>query len=388
MVNSLVNGRLYIKSGKDELLKNFHSWIFSGAVEKLEAFHQKLRNGEIIEIYNSYHEFQGYAFYEKQDQIVARIFYFGGEQIRDFDAFFYEKFQKIYERKKKLFLDSNAFRFLHSESDGIPGIVCDIYHHLAVIQIDFLESKYLIGLLVNFLKEQNIQYILLKRKENIEWITEEIPTVEFVENGLKIKIDLDKFLKTGYFLDQRWNRRKLQFYVKDKVVLDAFCYVGSFGLHALKYEAKKVDLVDSKNLISIVKENMFQNGFYLDQFEFFRENVLEYLQRVPKNLYDVIVLDPPAFVKKKIQYSSGVRGYLRLNQLALEKIKSQGWIFTFSCSQFVSKEDLKKIIFLSAREAKRKVYIVEYLTQSPDHTISIYHPEGEYLKGMVLYVEE
>jgi len=382
-----IQGNLYLKKNKDDFLSSFHRWIFSGAVEKLES-QQSLKNGDIVKIFNSKKEFVGYAFYEKPQQIVARIFYFGDTEIQDINDYFYQQLEHLYTKKKKLFEDSNAFRLIHSESDGIPGVICDIYNDLSVIQFDYLKSETFLKILVDFLNHKNIQYILLKEQQNIQWLSPKtIDKIRFIENQIHFEIQLDKFQKTGYFLDQKINRKKLLEYSHNKIILDAFCYIGGFGLHALKGNAQKVVFVDAQNLTNQIQENIKINQFKFDNTEIVQSNVFDYLNNIKENYFDLLIVDPPAFVKTKTKIKEAIHGYVGLNRLAIKKIKHQGHIFTFSCSQFIDKELFRKIIFLAAKEEKRNVIIKEYLTQAPDHTISIFHPEGEYLKGLVLYVE-
>ncbi len=385
MDNNRIKGNLYLKKNKDEFIFSFHSWIFSGAVEKIES-KEKLRNGDIIKIYNYNKQFLGYAFYEKPEQIVARIFYFGQQELLNLKQYFIEQFNKIYFRKKKLFPDSNAFRFLHSESDGMPGIICDVFNTVAIIQLDDLIPMFLIEVLIEFLRSKNY-YVVIKKQNELEWKTDEIKELEFIENDIKFFLNLTDFQKTGYYLDQRLNKKKLRFFVKNKIVLDAFCYTGGFGLNALMGDAEKVNFVDAKNIGDHIKNNILLNGFSTQKGEFIKEDVFLYLKNVPDSFYDIMIIDPPAFVKTKSKLNEGVKGYIMLNQLAIKKIKSTGYIFTFSCSQHIDKELFRKIIFLAAKNEKRSVYIMEYLSQAPDHTINIFHPEGEYLKGMIVYVE-
>ncbi|GIX42447.1 MAG: SAM-dependent methyltransferase [Leptospiraceae bacterium] len=383
----MIKGSIILKKNKEDFIKSFHSWIFSGAIEKIDSS-EELKNGDIVRVYNYNKELLGYAFYEKPEQIVARIFYFGNKEIHNINQYFLNYFEQLFKRKSSLFFDSNAFRFIHSESDRIPGIICDIYNQCAIIQIDYLKSELLLNLLIKFLNTKNINYILLKTQKEIQWLTSNrLKEIEFKENHLNFLIHIDKFQKTGYFLDQKINRKKIIEYSKNKIVLDAFCYIGGFGIHALKGEAKKVVFVDSQNLETQIKNNIIINKFLESSFEIKNIDVFQFFNNMNPNIYDVMIIDPPAFVKTKAKINEGIKGYIKLNRLAIKNIKQEGHIFTFSCSQFIDKELFRKIIFIAAKEEKRNVYIKEYLTQAPDHTISVFHPEGEYLKGFILYVE-
>jgi 23S rRNA (cytosine1962-C5)-methyltransferase len=384
---SPIAGEIILKKNKEDFVYSLHRWIFSGAIDKVIS-KQTLKNGDIIKVLNHKNQLVGYAFYEKPDQIVARIFYFGNKEIQDFSLYFINLLEKIYFRKQQLYDDSNAFRFIHSESDGVPGIICDIYHDFSVIQMDFLKSDFLINILVNFLYKKNIKYILLKHQKELKWLSSlKTSKVEFKENNINFIIQMEKFQKTGYFLDQKINRKKLMELSRNKIVLDAFCYIGGFGIHALKNDAKEITFVDSQNLKSQIYENLKINHIKSEKTKVIIENVFNYFKDIQDNYFDIIIIDPPAFVKSKTKIKEGIKGYINLNRLAIKKIKSSGYIFTFSCSQFIDKELFRKIIFLAAKEEKRNVYIKEYLTQAPDHTISVFHPEGEYLKGFILYVE-
>lgn len=381
-----LKGKIILKPEKEKIFFQRHSWIFSGAIEKIE--NENLQNGDWVEVYSYNHQFLGNAFFEKKNQIVARIFDFDSHQITSFSEYWFRKLNLIFLRKQNLFLDSNAFRLIHSESDECPGIVCDIYNDFALIQIDYLYPKFLVDVLINFLKEKKIKYILQKKQKQYQWLTEPIESVTFCENQIQYKINSFEFQKTGFYLDQKTNRKKLQSYCKNKIVLDTFCYMGSFGMNALLKGAKKVTFLDSsKKALDQLKENLSLNHFNFHTVEIVQKDVFQSLQELQSGYFDIVILDPPAFVKNKKNLSNGIKGYIKLNTFALQKIKKQGILFTFSCSQYVTLEAFRKIIFLSAKEAKRKVMILEYLTQSIDHTINVFHPQGEYLKGLVLYVE-
>ncbi len=386
MDSNIIKGKVFLKEKKEEIVKSFHSWIFSGAIQKVIS-KKDFINGDIIEIYSYKEEFLGYGFYEKPDPIAIRMFYFDADPILDFKQYFINLLNTLYLKKKNLFEDSNCFRFIHSESDKIPGIICDIYNNLCVIQIDFIKSEFFLNILIEFLYSKNYKYILLKEKNKNIWISSPIDTISFTENQIHFYISLKEFQKTGYYLDQKINRKILQKYAKNKKILDCFCYLGSFGIHSLKEKAERVVFVDSKNFKNLIMNTINLNHLSHLNTEFYNQDAFLYLKNLPKNEFDIIVVDPPAFVKTKQKIKEGIKGYVYINQMAIEKIKSNGYIFTFSCSQHINTELFRKIIFIASRETKRNVNIIEFLTQSPDHTINIYHPQGEYLKGVVLYVE-
>ncbi|MFN3604713.1 MAG: class I SAM-dependent rRNA methyltransferase [Leptonema sp. (in: bacteria)] len=379
-------GYIILKPKKETIFEIRHSWIFSGAISKLEPPH--LNNGDWIEVYSFNHRFLGNAFFEKEEQIVARIFDFDAKKIDDFTQYWWNQLDSLFTRKKTLFEDSDAFRFIHSESDECPGVICDIYNQFALIQIDYLYPKELISILSEFLQSKKIESILLKFQNHYQWLTQPSQSFIFQENQIRYKINIKEFQKTGFYLDQKTNRKKLLNYSTNKTILDAFCYTGSFGMNALFYNAKKVVFLDSsKKALKTLKENLILNQLDLNKIQILRENAFQYLEKMESEYFDVIILDPPAFVKNKKDLSSGIKGYIRINELALKKIKKKGILFSFSCSQLVSKEMFRKIIFLAAKKTQRKVVILEYLTQAVDHTTNVFHPQGEYLKGVILYVE-
>lgn len=380
-------GKIRLKPKKDKIFSIHHSWIFSGAVQEIIE-KEKLENGDWVEVYSYKNDFLGNAFFEKKEQIVARIFDFYSTKIENFLEYWFLKFNFLYERKKNLFNDSNAFRFIHSESDEVPGIICDIYNTFAIIQIDYLNPKDLIQILSDFLNSKKIFSILLKKKKEFQWLSNPIENINFTENDILYKINLNEFQKTGFYLDQKINRKKIQNFAQNKNILDTFCYIGSFGMNALLKNANNVFFVDSsKKALESLEENIKINNLNKNKIHIIQEDVFSYLEKMKSEYFDIIILDPPAFVKNKKNISSAVKGYVKLNQLAIQKINKNGILFTFSCSQWITKDIFRKIIFLASKNIKRKVFILEYLTQSIDHTINIFHPQGEYLKGMILYVE-
>ncbi len=240
-----------------------------------------------------------------------------------------------------------------------------------------------------FLEEKGFQYILLKNGNYTEWLSQhKTQQIEFIENEILLEFNILHSQKTGYYLDQKFNKKKLQNYGKDKNVLDLFSYIGGFSLNAYKGGTGEITLVDSSSYaLEQAKYNFIKNQFQTSKIQFLKEDIFNFLPQIQSNKYDLVILDPPALVKNKSKIKNAIAGYVKLNEILLRKIKKNGILFTFSCSQHVSRNDFQKILYLAARQSRRSIYIMEYLSQSPDHSISIFHPEGEYLKGFIVLVE-
>jgi len=386
---------LILKPGKEKSFINRHPWIFSGAVKTLP----KAEEGEIIQVRDYQNTLLGYGFFDPQSQIICRVFEFTSVEIKIDREFWCQKINRAYILRKSIIkAGTNTYRLLHAEGDFISGIICDIYDDLAVLQLLITGSQKLFADIVYALNQLGFKYIFLKNKISPNqsgkinlangFLTNSIYEGKKIvfENDLKFLIDFEKGQKTGFFIDQRDNRALLGYYSKDKKVLNAFSYTGGFSVYAAAGGASEVHSVDiSKEAIIACDENMKLN------FENFShtsivDDCFEYLKNTTQN-YDVIVLDPPAFAKNSRAVSNAARGYKELNLKAFQKINPQGILFTFSCSQHIDRDLFRKIIFSAASDAKRNVRILHQLTQPADHPISIYHPEGEYLKGLVLQVE-
>jgi len=386
---------LILKPGKEKSFINRHPWIFSGAVKTLP----KAEDGEIIQVRDYQNTLLGYGFFDPQSQIICRVFEFTSVEIKIDREFWCQKINRAYILRKSIIkAGTNTYRLLHAEGDFISGIICDIYDDLAVLQLLITGSQKLFADIVYALNQLGFKYIFLKNKISPNqsgkinlangFLTNSIYEGKKIvfENDLKFLIDFEKGQKTGFFIDQRDNRALLGYYSKDKKVLNAFSYTGGFSVYAAAGGASEVHSVDiSKEAIIACDENMKLN------FENFShtsivDDCFEYLKNTTQN-YDVIVLDPPAFAKNSRAVSNAARGYKELNLKAFQKINPQGILFTFSCSQHIDRDLFRKIIFSAASDAKRNVRILHQLTQPADHPISIYHPEGEYLKGLVLQVE-
>lgn len=404
--------KVFLKKGKEQSLQRFHPWVFSGAIDDKRTHKQapdfEAYNGEIAEVYTSSGEFLGVGHFSV-GTIMVRILSFEKKEINS--EFWLEAIGKALQMRERTLLstssNTNCYRLVHGEGDNLPGLIIDIYGEVAVIQPHTLGMEKSLSEISNALQTllgssckaiyckgtatsksqvlSNISDGYLKTPEN------KLDNV-VLENGVKFYVDWEKGQKTGFFLDQRDNRALVKEYAKDKRVLNLFCYTGGFSLYALSGGAKFADSVDSSAFaIESVKNNLKLNGFASG--EKYGENraictdAIDFLREVKKDDYDLMIVDPPAFAKHLSAKRNALRAYKNLNALAIEKVSSGGLIFTFSCSQVVDKYDFALALFSAAAQAHRKVRILGRLTQPLDHPVNIYHPEGEYLKGLLLYVE-
>ncbi len=391
--------KIVLKSGKDASLRRFHPWVFSGAIKKIYGGNPG--EGDVVSVFDNKDEFLGLGHYQI-GSIAIRIFSF--DEVVPDNSFWKNKFEKAIDYRKQMGIiganANNVYRLIHAEGDGMPGLIMDYYNGTVVMQTHSIGMHLLRHKFAEILKEllgNNLKAIYdkseatLPHKADIEPKDGYLygnPESEIVEEyGHKFNIDWIKGQKTGFFIDQRENRKLLAKYSKGKKVCNVFGYTGGFSIYALKAGAQLVHSIDaSKMAIELTDENVKLNfgekaphkGFAMDAFDFF--------DNAPDK-YDVIILDPPAFAKHQKVLHNALQGYKRINQRALEQIKPGGIIFTFSCSQAVSKENFRKSVFAAAANARRNVKILHQLTQPIDHPISIYHPESEYLKGLVLFVE-
>lgn len=390
--------KIVLKSGKDASLKRYHPWVFSGAIKKIYGGNPS--EGDIVEVFDNKDEFLGLGHYQI-GSIAIRIFSFEKEEINR--NFWKNKLKKAIEYRKKQGIigdnSTNVYRLIHAEGDEMPGLIVDFYKGTAVLQSHSIGMYLLRHTFVEILQELLGDTLLavydksgstLPFKADInakdEYLWGEKNEQEVSEYGLKFRIDWEEGQKTGFFIDQRENRKLLSTYSSGKKVCNVFGYTGGFSVYAIQGGAELVHTVDaSKRAIELCEEHIVMNfknakhkGFAADAFDFFAKTTEK---------YDVIILDPPAFAKHQKVLHNALQGYKRINQCALEQIKSGGILFTFSCSQAVSKENFRKSVFAAAVNAKRKVRILHQLTQPTDHPINIFHPESEYLKGLVLYVE-
>ena len=389
---------LTLKSGRDRSVINRHPWIFSGGVKQLP----EAQNGDMVQVLDNQDKRLGYGFFSPQSQIVCRMFEFT-DQLLDFGQadYWHRKIRVAHEIRQQYVLSgqTNACRLLHAEGDFLPGIIADLYNDLAVVQLMVKGTEKILPHLISGLQQIGVQAVYLKNKHNpgfreaVElangFLTEGglAEPKMILENGLKFKVDFENGQKTGFFLDQRENRELLKRYVGGKKVLNAFSYTGGFSVYALAGGAREVHSVDmSKDAIAMAGENSILNFGQTPAHQTIVADCFEYLRRAPDD-YDVMVLDPPAFAKNAKSVPNAARGYKDLNLTAFRKIKPGGVVFTFSCSQNIDRDLFRKIVFAAAADARRNVRILHQLTQPLDHPVNIFHPEGEYLKGLVLHVE-
>ena len=389
--------KIFLRRGKEESLKRFHPWIFSGAIAKMDP---EIEEGDIVSVYTSENKFIAVGHYQI-GCIAVRILDFNDRRIDE--TFFIERLEQAYQLRLSIGLirpDNNAFRLVHGEGDFLPGLVVDIYDKTAVIQAHSPGMHYARNIIAEALVKiadgivTNVFYksettLPYKAQLNSQdgYIKGDFDSNIAVENGLKFHVDWLRGQKTGFFVDQRENRSLLEHYAKDRSVLNMFCYTGGFSFYAMRGGAKVVHSVDSSaKAIQLTKDNVELNFPGDPRHQAFEEDAFKFLGEIDGK-YDLIILDPPAFAKHKSALKNALIGYRKLNAKAFEKIKPGGILFTFSCSQAVSKEQFRLAVFSAAAQSGRKVRILHQLTQPADHPINIYHPEGEYLKGLVLYVE-
>ena len=403
---------IYLKPHKEESLKRFHPWVFSGAIARvvLDASHQAAapEEGELVCVHSASNEVLGVGHWQV-GSIAVRILAFGVDTLPA--DFWNERIRAAYRVRESIGLiqpDNNTFRLIHGEGDFLPGLIIDVYADTAVIQahsvgMHVCRHEIAKAVLAEVPQVNNVYYKsddTLPFKAPVEgektgWLitNDQLPmTDEFwsTENGLSFRIDWLRGQKTGFFIDQRENRALVERYAKDKDVLNMFCYTGGFSLYALRGGAKTVDSVDvSQKAIELVNINVARNFPQATNHTAVAADAFEYLtqQREQKRTFDLIILDPPAFAKHRDAVKNALRGYQRINAKAIEMIRPGGILFTFSCSQAVDKEAFRLAVFSAAAQVGRKVRILHQLHQPQDHPINIYHPEGEYLKGLVLYVE-
>jgi 23S rRNA (cytosine1962-C5)-methyltransferase len=385
---------LVLKSGRERSLLNRHPWIFSGAVKTLPP----AENGEIIRVVDNHNHLLGYGFFSSNSQITCRVFEFTSEEITIDKQFWIQKIVAAFNYRKQVlnFEHTNIFRLVHAEGDFFSGVIIDVYNTVAVVQLLIRGTEHIREAIYEGLLQVGIEYIYVKTKQSTQrleavgvessWVGKVHPMpVEAKENGIVFLVDVEKGQKTGFFIDQRENRRLVGVYAKGKKVLNTFSYSGGFSLQALAQGATLVHSVDSsRDAIEMCNQNVAAN-FPNAPHESFVEDCFDYLNKTEVD-YDIMVLDPPAFAKNARSVPNASRGYKNLNMAAFQKIKPGGLIFTFSCSQHIDRDLFRKIVFGAAADAKRNVRIVQQLTQPEDHPINIFHPEGEYLKGLLLHV--
>ena len=400
--------KIILKKGKEDIVRRFHPWIFSGAVHSTET---GISDGDLVEVLDYKKNFLAVGYYNN-GSIVVRILSFEKTEIDQ--SFWTNKIQNAYDFRTRLGLTNSksttCYRLIHAEGDGLPGLIVDIYSAVAVIQCHSIgmhrQIEAIKNALISVFKEQ-ITAIYEKSFETLHlsigtptaqdnsqfevknayiFGKSEVP-VTVSENDCAFAIDWETGQKTGFFLDQRDNRDLIARYVEGKTVLNAFCYSGGFSVYALKAGAKSVHSVDiSQKAIDLTDKNVGLNQPFKGTHTSLTADVLQFLKE-NKNVYDVMVVDPPAFAKSIAKRHNAVQAYKRLNAMALSQITEGGMLFTFSCSQVVDRQLFYDTIVAAAIEAGRKVRVMHHLTQPADHPVNIFHPEGAYLKGLVLYVE-
>ena len=385
---------IQLKRGKEESLRRFHPWVFSGAILRAD---KGIEEGEVVRVVTEKGDFIAVG-HSQQGSIAVRVLSFRDIVIDD--AFWNARLSSALEMRRSIGLadakNQNAYRLVHGEGDNLPGLIVDVYNKTAVMQ------AHSIGM---HLQRHDIARQLMEvmggRIENVYYKSETtLPFMEpengflyggsdeniAMENGLRFYVDWLRGQKTGFFVDQRENRALLEQYSHNKRVLNMFCYTGGFSFYAMRGGAQLVHSVDSSaKAIELTNRNVELNFPGDKRHQAFCEDAFKYLDNMGE--YDLVILDPPAFAKHRVALHNALKGYTRLNQKAMEKMPSGSILFTFSCSQVVTKEHFRNAVFTAAALARRKVRILHQLHQPADHPVNIYHPEGEYLKGLVLYVE-
>ncbi len=396
--------QIYLRRGKEESLMRRHPWIFSGAIDYIKAEEEsQIVEGSLVELYTSSKEFIAEGHYQI-GSIAVRVLSFEQEPIDQ--AWWSRRIGVAYDVRRTLNLTDNptttCYRLIHGEGDSLPGLVVDIYGSTAVVQchsVGMYRARMEIAEAIRATYGERITAIYDKSSQTLPfkaelgavdgylWGSSAHESQIVLENGEQFSVNWEKGQKTGFFLDQRENRELVKRYSKGRTVLNTFCYTGGFSVYAMAGGAKEVCSVDSsERAVTLADENMRLNFGEKVAHTSVATDAVEYLKEIGTK-YDLIILDPPAFAKHHKVLGNAMQGYKRLNARALSQIKSGGILFTFSCSQAVSKELFRTTVFSAAAIAGRKVRILHQLTQPADHPINIYHPEGEYLKGLVLYVE-
>lgn len=397
--------QVYLKRGKEESLLRFHPWIFSGAINKIE---EGLEEGDIVRVMTHDKKFIAVGHFQI-GSIAIRVLSFHDVKIDD--KFWESRLKAALQVRQAIgiireestgtgLFPNTTYRLVHGEGDNLPGLIIDIYGKTAVMQAHSVGmhvcreviTKALVKVMgdkldsIYYKSETTLPYKADLGQEN-GFIYGDTDNNIAIENGLKFHIDWLKGQKTGFFIDQRENRSLLEYYAKGRSVLNMFCYTGGFSVYAMRGGAEVVHSVDSSaKAIELTNKNIELNFPNDSRHEAICEDAFKYLDD-NDGKYDLIILDPPAFAKHRNALKNGLRGYTRLNVKGFEKIKPGGILFTFSCSQVVTKDNFRQAVFTAAAQAGRKVRILHQIHQPADHPINIYHPEGEYLKGLVLYVE-
>ena len=396
-----MNKTVYLKRGKEESLLRFHPWIFSGAIHHID---HGINEGDVVRVVSADNAFIALGHYQG-GSIAVRVLTFSDVDIDE--TFWRSRLQSALDMRKAIGLvdnsKTNAYRLVHGEGDQLPGLIIDIYDHTAVMQahsIGMHKIRHAIAEALAAVMGERINSIYYKSETTLSFMEPEngfiMGSTEdniALENGLRFYVDWLKGQKTGFFVDQRENRALVERYAAGRKVLNMFCYTGGFSVYAMRGGAQLVHSVDSSaKAIELTRRNMELNYPSDKRHKAICEDAFKFLDNVEcrddsQPCYDLIILDPPAFAKHRGALHNALKGYTRINNKAFEKIAPGGILFTFSCSQVVTKDHFRNAVFTAAAQAKRNVRILHQLHQPADHPINIYHPEGEYLKGLVLYVE-
>ena len=386
---------IILNPGKEKALKNFHQWIFSGAIDKSDDF----QDGDILEVQSSKGEFLAYGYFNKRNSLAGRIISF---EKKDPLIVIENNIRKALSLRKDFFDEkiTNAYRLINAEADNLPGLIVDKYNEVLVLQITTLGMEKLKNHIISILKkESGIQTFYEKssapsrREEGLSdfqglLFGEDVSEVEILENKMKFIVDIKNSQKTGFYLDQREMRDFIRKFSKGKKVLNCFSYSGGFTLAALYGKAKYVHSVEiSDTALSLLQRNLLLNDFDDKNNSCYKEDVFKFLRAQDLTEYDLIILDPPAFVKRKSELYQAMRGYKDINLQVFKKVKPGTLVLTSSCSHYVDEKTFQMLIFEAAKDAKRNVKILQKHHLAFDHPINIYHPEGEYLKSLFLQIE-
>lgn len=390
--------RIHLLPGKEQSLKRFHPWVFSGALKKTG---DQIAEGEVVAVYSSDNEFLGIGHYQI-GSIAVRILSFCETTIDQ--SFWNRKIRQAWQLRQAIGLaddrQTTVFRLVHGEGDGLPGLVIDYYNGTAVIQLHSVGMYHARHQIVQALTEvlgNRLKAVYNKSSKTLpfkaglelrdEYLLGDTQPGDVLEYGHRFSIDWIEGQKTGFFIDQRENRKLLETYSTGRDVLNMFCYTGGFSVSALHGGARLVHSVDSsEKAIALTRDNIDRNFGHDQRHEAFASDAFEFMRDI-KDRYDLIVLDPPAFAKHRDALPKALQAYKRINTRAFEQIRPGGILFTFSCSQVVGKDRFREAVFSAAAIARREVSILHQLSQPADHPVNIFHPEGEYLKGLVLFVE-
>ncbi len=389
-----MNASVILKPGKDKPLLHRHHWVFSGAVERFPKF----TDGDLLQVTSSEGKNLGTGYFNRKSGIVGRMLSF--DSTPPLEALEHS-LENAVAYRKKIFLnaDTNVYRLVNGEGDGLPGLIVDRYDNLLVVQVSTLGIEklkpFIVSWLVKHLQPSSIyerSHLPSRKEEGLKEFSgflygDEIQFIEVKENGIRFNIDLIKGQKTGFFCDHREMRKMIGKMSQGRKVLNCFAYSGGFTLSALAEGAKHVDTVEiSVSALEQAKQNVLLNGFKLDPESFFAADVFEFLKEKPLD-YDIVILDPPAFAKRKKDIIAACRGYKEINRVAMQKMPAQSWLLTCSCSYHVDEVLFQKVLFQAAVEANRKVRIVQKHILAADHPINLCHPESDYLKSFLLYLE-